>query len=209
MPRSEPRKRAVQQRAEDTKEAILDAAVELFSTQGYDGVSIRAIEEASGTKRGLASYHFGDKEALWREVVDRVFRGAPATEEILVAVRDLDKESQIRALLTAFVRFSAEHPELNRLIIQEGKANSWRLMHLVERYVKPRLELFQKLLGQPVDAHTLYSFLGSSTLVFDVEAECEQLFGFNPRSEAFIAEHARRVCDMAMASLTLAEQRET
>ena len=203
MPSTEPRQRAIQQRAEDTKEAILEAAVELFSTQGFDGVAIRAIEEASGTKRGLVNYHFGDKEALWRAVVDRVFGEAPTNDELLRAVQDLDHEAQVRAQLTAFVRFSAERPEVSRLIIQEGKARSWRLAHLVEHYIKPRLDRFQDLLGHQVDAHTLYSFIGAATLVFDVEAEVEHLFGFNPRSDEFIAEHARRVCDMIMASLQI------
>ena len=67
------RQRAVQQRAEETQEAILLAAVELFTTQGFDGISIKAIEQASGTKRGLVTYHFGDKEQLWRLVADHVF----------------------------------------------------------------------------------------------------------------------------------------
>ncbi|MEM7080466.1 MAG: helix-turn-helix domain-containing protein [Pseudomonadota bacterium] len=204
MSSQQPRQRAVQQRAEDTKEAILAAAVELFSTRGFDGVSIRAIEGASGTKRGLVNYHFSDKEGLWRAVVDRVFDDGWGEDERSRALQDLDHEAQIRAQLTEFVRYSALRPELSRLIIQEGKARTWRLEYMVSHYVRPRLASFERLLGHSVDAHTLYAFLGAATLVFDVEAECESLFGFNPRGEAFIEEHARRVCNMVLATLRAA-----
>ena len=192
------RQRATQQRAEDTKEAIIAAGVQLFSTQGFDGVSIRAIEQSSNTRRGLVNYHFESKEALWKVVVDRIVAKLPdINSESNVGLQSLDKEAQIRALMTAFIHYSAQHPELSRLIIQEGKAKSWRLTYLVENYVRPRIDWIANLFEE-FDAHTLYIFIGAATLVFDVEAECETLFGFNPRNEAFVQEHAKRVCDLVI-----------
>ena len=44
---------ALKQRAEDTREAILTAGVELFSSQGFDGTSIRAIEAAPAASHVL------------------------------------------------------------------------------------------------------------------------------------------------------------
>ncbi|MEM7020471.1 MAG: TetR/AcrR family transcriptional regulator [Pseudomonadota bacterium] len=198
------RQRAVQQRAEETKEAILQAGIELFSTQGFEGISIRALEEASNTKRGLVAYHFESKEELWKNVVDRVFDKLPgASPEMIAALRGLDKESQIRAHLTSFIQYSAKYPELSRIIIQEGKTRSWRLGYLVEKYVRPRVSFFSDILGGELDAHMLYMFIGAATMVFDVEAECESLYGFNPRSEEFVLEHAKRVCDLFVPNLPL------
>lgn len=56
-----------------TRERILDAAEKLFAAKGYDGASTRAIVVASGDTIGSLSYHFGSKEALFREVVRRRF----------------------------------------------------------------------------------------------------------------------------------------
>jgi AcrR family transcriptional regulator len=198
------RQRAVQQRAEETQEAIVEAAIELFSTQGFDGISIKAIEEASQTKRGLVSYHFGDKETLWKIVAERIFSRLPELSgSALTAVQSLGLEAQVRAHLTNFIYNSAKHPEVSRLIIQEGKSHSWRLDYIVENYVRPRLGMFKDLMSGELDAHTLYMLIGASTLVFDVEAECEKLFGFNPRDEAFIKEHAKRVCDLMLGAAQL------
>ena len=191
------RQRATQQRAEETRHAILDAAVELFSTQGYEGVSIKAVEQASGTKRGLVAYHYSDKETLWRAAADETFsRLRTFTDDEAAALSALDTTSQLRAHLSNFIVQSARHPEVSRLIIQEGKQRTWRLEYLVEHQIRPRLEQFSALVSKPVDAHDQYIFLGAATLVFDVEAEVEALFGFNPREDDFVTEHARRVCDL-------------
>ena len=196
------RQRAIQQRAEETQEAILLAAVELFTTQGFDGISIKAIEQASGTKRGLVTYHFDDKESLWRQVADHVFNQlSQLSKAETAAIQSLEVEAQVRAHLTHFIIQSARHPEVSRLIIQEGKAMTWRLEYLVDTHIRPRLSMLAGLMDRKLDAHTLYMFLGAATLVFDVEAEVERMFGFNPRQDEFVIEHAKRVCDLFIPTL--------
>ena len=202
MRNTKPRQRAVQQRAEETKEAIIQAGIELFSTRGYDGISIKALEEASQTKRGLVAYHFGSKEELWKVVATRIFAPMPQMNEGELD-DDINQEDLIRSRLTQFVLYSAAHPELSRLIIQEAKTRSWRLDFLVDNFVRPRVSWMEQLMGE-IDAHTLYIFVGAATLIFDVEAECEQLFGFNPRQERVAKEHANRLCDILLANTKLA-----
>ncbi|MET0378372.1 MAG: TetR/AcrR family transcriptional regulator [Spongiibacteraceae bacterium] len=53
------------------KEALLDAAEDMFSRVGYHGASLREIAKAAGFELGLASYHFGKKDELFRQVVSR------------------------------------------------------------------------------------------------------------------------------------------
>ena len=40
------------------EKAILDAAVQLFSEYGYDGVSMRRIAEAAGVSKSNIYHHF-------------------------------------------------------------------------------------------------------------------------------------------------------
>lgn len=47
------------------EKAILDAAVELFSENGYDGVSMRQIAEAAGVSKSNIYHHFASKDALY------------------------------------------------------------------------------------------------------------------------------------------------
>lgn len=57
------------QAEEKTRGRLVLAAVESFTSAGYDGVSVREIERRAGVNRGLVAYHFGSKEALWKETV--------------------------------------------------------------------------------------------------------------------------------------------
>jgi AcrR family transcriptional regulator len=54
------------------KEALLDAAERLFAEKGLEGVSLRQIGSQSGQLNTAAiHYHFGDKENLIREILER------------------------------------------------------------------------------------------------------------------------------------------
>ncbi|MEM9620040.1 MAG: TetR/AcrR family transcriptional regulator [Pseudomonadota bacterium] len=199
------RQRAVQQRAVQTRERILETAIELFATRGYEGVAARNIETTAQVKRGLVAYHFGTKEDLWRASVDFLFaQMPPVSRDTERALQDLPIEAQIRAQITLFVQFSARYPAVSRIIIQEGRSPTWRLDYLVENYVRPRVSWIDKIVGGGLNPHGLYAFIGAATLVFDVGAECRSLFGVDPYDEAFVREHAKVVCDMVLGNNLLA-----
>jgi len=49
---------------------VLDAAAELFVTQGYAGTTLRQIAAAAGIKAGSVYHHFDSKEALFVAVLN-------------------------------------------------------------------------------------------------------------------------------------------
>lgn len=53
------------------KVRILDAAEELFSQFGFDGVTLRQITKRAGVDLALANYHFGPKRDLFNAVLNR------------------------------------------------------------------------------------------------------------------------------------------
>jgi len=48
----------------------LEAALELFSKQGYGATSMRTISEASGLSVGNLYHHFGSKESIFQRLID-------------------------------------------------------------------------------------------------------------------------------------------
>lgn len=50
-----------------TREDILRGALSVFATKGYEGASVRALADASGSRHAAVQYYFGGKEALFRE----------------------------------------------------------------------------------------------------------------------------------------------
>ena len=57
---------ALTHNANSTRERILDAALELFVAQGYDGTSLRQIAEQLGVTKAALYYHFESKEDILR-----------------------------------------------------------------------------------------------------------------------------------------------
>ncbi len=58
--------------AKDTKERILDAALELFSKNGYAGTNIRELSASLGLVKSGVYKHYESKEAIWNALLDRM-----------------------------------------------------------------------------------------------------------------------------------------
>ena len=55
---------------EDTKRRILDQALELFATRGYDAVSMGDIGRAVGIRAPSLYNHFPGKQAIFEAIVE-------------------------------------------------------------------------------------------------------------------------------------------
>jgi TetR/AcrR family transcriptional regulator, transcriptional repressor of aconitase len=53
------------------REQILDGARACFSRYGYEGATVRRLEEATGLSRGAIFHHFGDKDRLFLELAQQ------------------------------------------------------------------------------------------------------------------------------------------
>lgn len=58
-------------KSERSRAAILEAALRLFSSQGYRGTSIREIAEEAGVSTGNVYHHFPDKETIFQTLLDQ------------------------------------------------------------------------------------------------------------------------------------------
>jgi AcrR family transcriptional regulator len=101
----------VSPRQADTRQRILDVALELFAEQGYEKTSLREIAERLDVTKAALYYHFASKEALLAGIVDSLVE--PADE--LVAW------SQTQPRTTEFRR-----EYLRRLAeLLQGKLSRW------------------------------------------------------------------------------------
>lgn len=97
-----------------TRESLLDAAEKLFSEQGIQAASLRAITAAAGANLAAVHYHFGSKQALVRAVISR--RVAPIQAERLrrlAAARSGGEgiEGVVRAFIEPLLQMVAERPD--------------------------------------------------------------------------------------------------
>jgi AcrR family transcriptional regulator len=62
---------AGQQRGEETRLRLLDAAQERFTEQGYDATGVAEICDHAGVSKGAFYHHFPSKQALFLALLDR------------------------------------------------------------------------------------------------------------------------------------------
>jgi AcrR family transcriptional regulator len=89
-------------RAERSRRAILDAALHLFSTQGFRSTSTRDIAEVAGISTGALYHHFADKELIFQSLLDEYWQATTAPDFPLnVALRSGAFPDNLTALANA------------------------------------------------------------------------------------------------------------
>ena len=136
----------------DTRERLLDAAAEVFADQGFRGATVRDICARAEANTAAVHYHFGDKEALYREVLDGAL-GHALSE--FPPDHGLPKDPTARDRLHAFV-----HSFLLRVLTTEKSARLMKLMtremseptgaldHLVETVQRPLFRLLHGIVAE-------------------------------------------------------------
>jgi AcrR family transcriptional regulator len=194
-PKSRPEQR------EATRERIVKAALEVFAQRGFRGASTRDIAQRAHTNQGLITYHFRSKDELWRAAVDHIVGLlAKHTTEQLGSLASQNPRERAREAIRIYVRFAAAHPELFRLMVDEGKNSERRMKWLVDTHLKPHYEQFMGLRGTRIRAfdeallpHAWYVMAGAGSLIFAVAPECRRLTGLDPETEQAVEAHAEFV----------------
>jgi AcrR family transcriptional regulator len=92
-------------RKPNMREAILCAAEELFSTNGFNAVSVRDIAQAAGANPGSVTYHFKTKDGLLLEIYRRHCgpMNLRRSELLAAAQRVRDLNDRLEAIVRAYV----------------------------------------------------------------------------------------------------------
>jgi AcrR family transcriptional regulator len=84
---------------EATRQALLDAAIELFGRNGFDATSVQSIVEQAQVTKGGFYHHFESKQALLHEIHDRFIEYHLERMRELLATADLPAEELLRRLV--------------------------------------------------------------------------------------------------------------
>src|SRR6202035_1514469 len=92
----------------ETRDKILDAARELFISEGYDGVSMRQVAEKIVYSPTAIYVHFADKEQLFHELVQEDFARLAAV--FTSAAMPANPVDRIREIGRTYTQFGAQYP---------------------------------------------------------------------------------------------------
>lgn len=198
---------------EQTRAAILEAALHEFADEGLEGARTDAIAAAAGVNKALLYYYFADKEALYGAVLDTIFR--QLTERLEEALK------QARSPREAVLNYAGAHfdyiasccvyPRLvQREFMRAGRRPSPHLQRIVDVYFRPLLGRLERLIRQGmatgefrrVNAQQfVISMLGTIVFYFNILPTVEVVAGYDPLAPERIRERRRAVMDFLSAAL--------
>jgi AcrR family transcriptional regulator len=102
------------------RRAILEAAAQAISTQGYHGMSLRALAAATGQSLANFYNYFDSKEDVLYEIQRAAFESMIASAREAVAQPDTADE-KLYAFLAQHVGYVADHPDVLRVLVHEAR----------------------------------------------------------------------------------------
>jgi AcrR family transcriptional regulator len=184
---------------QETRQRILDAAVQLFALNGHDGTTVRDIASAASVPHTSIPYYFQTKEDLWREAVAQMF------ERLRTDVGGVDLAEGpegYRQFIRRYVRYCARHPEHARLMVHESIRGGDRLDWAVANFLRPGHKSIGPTSAQLMAGGSLPSIWPWS-MAFMLAAMCQAPFlrgaefraltGLDSQSDEVVEAHADAV----------------
>jgi AcrR family transcriptional regulator len=124
-----------QERKQRTREALLDAALELLKEQSFSSLSLRQVTRAAGIVPTAFYRHFDDMEALGLVLIDESFR----TLRAMIRAARADPrtyEHMIRNSVEILVGYVHEHDAHFRFIARERFGGVAALRHAIRAEIR-------------------------------------------------------------------------
>lgn len=102
---------------EEKEERILEAALDVFSASGFRGSTIDQIADAAGMSKPNLLYYFRTKEAMHRQLIDRVL--FTWLEPLRAFDAEGNPESEIRSYIRRKLELARDFPRESRLFANE------------------------------------------------------------------------------------------
>jgi AcrR family transcriptional regulator len=176
-----------------------------FSTMGFEGASLRGVDKNAGVPHQLATYYFKTQGELWMAVMDELAIGFfSRLGDRIRGLVGVDAATKLRLVVREFVKYSAENPQLHRLMTMERRRQSERLVWLIKRHVSRHFAIGTKLIregralgivrpGDPGQHH--YCTIGIATAAFSLAPEYKLVTGHAPLTHPHVEQIVDRVCD--------------
>ena len=120
----------------------------------------------------LITYHFKNKDELWRAAADRIFTEFNAALAAAAQAQAGEcPKARMSALIRAYVHYAAGQPALHKIMVQEASQPSQRLDWLIDTHIRPLFDaavaeikvLQERGVAPPGDTKLLFNMIRVSS----------------------------------------------
>ena len=190
----------------NTRDRIIEAAIDLFSERGFNDVSVREITRAVGIKESSLYNHFASKQEILDEIIGylerQLARTALPEEKVVEMVGDMSADDFLNLSIMAFKEYMGNRSMIKiwRILsierFRNSTANEFFKKFLIDDAIRYQEKIFgimmdrglikrfdPNLLAREFYSHTIYLYFR----FFEVEGDMNP--AENPDIQRMVAEH--------------------
>jgi TetR/AcrR family transcriptional regulator len=204
---------------EQSRAAILQAAIREFAQRGIAGARTDAIANAADVNKALLYYYFRDKETLYGAAIDHAY-GQMGQYLLEVLERNLSPRKKVLTYVGAYFDYIASH-KFNRDLVQvemmRAGHGSPHLKRIAKHYFQPLYRRLSEVIQEGIEAgefrainpmQFVPSMVALVVFYFISAPVMKSVTGFDPLSPAKVAERRAAVLDFVSAALFVEKQDE-
>jgi len=115
-----PRARPPRQSGSETRDQIVDAAVQCFAARGFHGTTTREVAGAAGLTEAALYRYFASKEALYAAIIDRKTAAPELASQVADAAAAGDDRAVFGGLARGLLESLERDPAFLRILLYTG-----------------------------------------------------------------------------------------
>lgn len=193
------------QQDQDSRSAILRAALREFGQEGFGGARTEHIAEAADVNIAMLFYHFKNKEQLYGAVLEEVVAGL--AKAVMPALQsNLPPAEKLLAYISAHFDYVAQSPVrpclVQREMMRSGRSGSPHIRRLAKLYFAPVQRKFNHMVEEGISSgefrnvdieNLIYSAVAVINSYFTSRPVIEVLSGSNSLTPARIQKRKQQV----------------
>jgi TetR/AcrR family transcriptional regulator len=180
-------------------EAILEAALVVFSQYGFRGSTLDQIAKAAGLSKPNLLYYFKSKEAIFTEVLEGLLDNW--LDPLREMKEDGDAIEEILAYMKRKLQMSRDFPRESRLFANEIIQGAPRMMHAIEGELKELVDEKVKIIRK-WSADGRIAEIDPYHLIFSIWSLTQHYADFDVQVRAILREDTDEIFDEAESYLT-------
>ncbi|MDQ0176833.1 forespore capture DNA-binding protein RefZ [Bacillus chungangensis] len=130
-----------------TKALIMETAIRLFHTQGYNGTSVRDIAKKANINLANISYYFNGKHGLLEACLITFFEGYVKCLEEEISIDGEQNPSQcLLRSLNKMLSYQSENHYLSRVVWREVSMDTQIVREIIASYLRKERYLLKKVI---------------------------------------------------------------
>lgn len=134
---------------DERKQEIVEAALELFSTKGYDATTIQDIADYMKVATGLCYRYFKSKQEIFAATSE--YYAKQAVDELQSALpSEANTLEQFNYIIKSLFEFAIKHNEFEASYQKEPEISANRIDHLAEQVILKMMPIVKKGISEGV-----------------------------------------------------------